>query len=472
MSKATLFQHPRGTRDFLPEEMMRRRYGESVIRQVFEKYGYQEIMTPIFEYFDLYKKRSGEKIRDEIYVFPGHPRERDDGFGIPPEYALRPELTAPACRMLISGGLSTWPRPVKIYYIGQCFRYDRPAPGRYREFWQAGIEVFGSEFPESDAEVIAVAANTLEELGLVTYELRIGTLGVLRGILSENGVNEETQNRIAGWIDKAASNINKIKGGEPVTDDRGQSMSELGVLQLLDEELYNIGVRGNVKDKVLKVFELVGTGQEVLKNAKEIFNECKNAMQALDHLSASLNALEMLKVPSYVVDLSVARGLDFYTGTVFEFNIASLGAQKQVCGGGRYDNLVHEYGGPKIPATGFAFGLDRLVEAISREGVKVPTTTRCHVVVIATTQEVRNKTLEIANMLRSKGVRVETDLMRRSLNEMLSLANRFGTPYAVIVGPKELSTGKVIMRNLLEKKQEEISLEDVANRIKKNLNLG
>lgn len=470
MNRQLLFQPPRGTRDFLPDQVAARRFVETKIRSAFEKYGFQEIVTPIFEYFDLYALRSGEKIREDMYVFKGKEREREEGSGVPPEYVLRPELTAPVCRMFVSGDLANWSRPIKVYYIGQCFRYDRPGPGRYREFWQAGIELLGSSRPEADAEVIAVGAKTLEEIGLKTYELKIGNLALLRGVLEEGGIGVDTQNKLIGSIDKAVGDISKLKGGEEIRDKKGQKLDEIEILQTLDEELYNLGVRGDLKDRIMKMVDLKGKKSDVIVKATEIFKDSPKANEALDNLQSVLALLEDNGVERYTVDLSVARGLDFYTGTVFEFEIPVLGAQKQVCGGGRYDNLIQEFGGPRTPATGFAFGFDRLVEALSKGGIGPSGRERVHVVVAPVADETRSKSIQVARQLRSAGVKVEVDVMGRSLNDILSHASKAKIPYAVIVGSKELKEKKVIVKNLKERTQRKLSVKQAAELLSKPKN--
>jgi histidyl-tRNA synthetase len=462
-----LFQPPRGTRDFLPADVARRRFVETNIRSVFEKYGFQEIVTPIFEYFDLYALRSGEKIREDMYVFKGKEREREEGFGVPPEYVLRPELTAPVCRMFVSGDLANWPRPIKVYYIGQCFRYDRPGPGRYREFWQAGIELLGSRRPEADAEVMAVGAKTLQEIGLKNYELKIGNLAVLRGILEENGVETDMQNKLIGIIDRSVGDISKLGAGEEIRDENGQKLDEVEILQRLDEELYNLGIRSQLKDTIMKMIGLKGKTNDVIPKAREVFASSPKANEALTNLEQVLTSLEDYGVKRYAVDLSVARGLDFYTATVFEFDIPVLGAQKQVCGGGRYDNLIQEFGGPPTPATGFAFGFDRLVEASARSELKTPISESVTVFVVPAVEELRNESIRLAERLRSVGVRAGVDLMGRSLNEALSHANKMKIRFALILGPKELEQKKVILRDLTKRTQRKLRLEQAVKGLSK-----
>jgi len=467
MPKSRVFQPPRGTRDFLPEEAEFRRRAEEIIRGVFESYGFREVVTPTFEHFELYSLRSGEEIREEMYVFRGKERERREGRGKPPEYVLRPELTAPICRMYISGGLSTWPKPIKLYYIGRCFRYDRPGPGRYREFWQAGVELIGSPHPEADAEVIALAVDTLKALGLSEYETRIGHLGVLRGILEEGGVNVDVQNRLIKAIDDAVSDLGKMQVGEAVLNGTGRPLTEEDVLNRLESQMEELKIREPLKSRVMSMIWLRGPRGEIVEKAEEAFRQSEKASNALRELDEILTLLEAYGVKDYVVDLSIARGLDYYTGMVFEIDMPRLGGQKQVCGGGRYDRLVSDYGGPETPATGFALGFDRLVEAMHLQGQEPQREHFVDVVVAPASDELRVQAIKIAQRLRSAGVRSDVDLMRRSLSGILAHADRLKIPYAVIVGARELREGKVILRDMKTRSQKTLEVDAAIEELRK-----
>ncbi|RLI07200.1 hypothetical protein DRO32_04265, partial [Candidatus Bathyarchaeota archaeon] len=192
---------PRGLRDFPPDEMAKMAYVEEKVRCLLELYGYQEVRTPIFERFDLFALRSGEEIRSRMFVFT-----TDEG-----EMALRPEITAPIARMVATGKLDLSKKPIKLYYIGPCYRYDEPQAGRYREFWQAGVELIGSPHPEADAEVVKLAVRVVEDLGLKGYVLRIGDMAILRAYLAQQGIPEEVANRIIGPLDTLASSLDKLR---------------------------------------------------------------------------------------------------------------------------------------------------------------------------------------------------------------------------------------------------------------------
>ena len=526
------FRLPRGTRDFAPEEMAKRSYAERLIRRVFERYGFQQVQTPIFETFALFALRSGEEIRSKMFVFTV------DG----EEMVLRPEVTAAVCRMISMGELDLSKKPLRLYYVGQCYRYEEPQAGRYREFWQAGVELMGSPNPEADAEVIALAVDVIRELGIKGFELRVGDMRVIRGLLSDSGVPEEAQNRVIGPLDVLGSSVDKLtlyadrlkSGGELTEEELADLSRRLDDLRLWKEEeyrrmasgesklppslepllevdprvytvkeLYKSGRRGELAELVensirdlkeaqkarwvyygieyeengelkkaklssstaealLRTMSLRGPRNSVLSAARRVFSSYPSALRALDVYREVLDLLPYYGVEDYVADLSIARGLEYYTGTVFEIHCPYLGAQKQVCGGGRYDKLVEEFGGPSMPATGFALGFDRLVLAMEKSGVEFPPPARADVYVAAVSASVIPYAIEVSRKLREAGVRVEMDIMRRSIRESLSFASRMEIPFVAIVGEKEAAEGKVALRIMGEKKQVTLTPEEAA----------
>ena len=489
------FSLPRGTMDFLPDEMVERRYVEESVRKTFESFGFQEVQTPIFEEFALLAARSGEEIREGMFTFVADEVE----------YALRPELTAAVCRMIVTGKLNM-PKPYKFYYIGPCFRYEEPQAGRYRQFWQAGIELMGSSSPMADAEVITVGAKTLENLGVTGYILKVGNIGIFRGILEDAGFDTEDQNRIIGNIDSIMSTREKCtiiaaKENLEIDDENYVKtylsmlydlqmrlineglLSSFGEFEILPsalgeipqwvkklpkalEETYRAvwvaeGVPEDTADLLLKVSRIRGPRSEVMPKAKELLTGTA-VEKSLEELDEVLSYLETFGTTNYEVVLGVARGLDFYTGTVFEFDFPLLSAQKQVCGGGRYDKLVEEFGGQFTPATGYAFGFDRVVQ--SRRLVQdIPVPGKVNAFIATVDSSLDRKAVEISQMLREKGYRVETEMTGRDLKGQLGYASEIGAIYAVILGPKELKEGKVMVRNLKTEEQQPVPLDDLPN---------
>jgi histidyl-tRNA synthetase len=482
--------------DFLPDEMAQRRYVETIFRETFESFGFQEVQTPIFEEFALFEARSGEEIRDAMFTFTADEVE----------YALRPELTAAICRMIATGKL-TLPKPYKLYYIGPCFRYEEPQAGRYRQFWQAGIELMGSDSPAADAEVITVGATVLKEAGAEGFVLKIGNIGIMRGILDTAHIDTDQQNQIIGNIDSIMSTREKCTLMEEKenldTDDESYIKTYLNILYDMQMELVkegiddfgqfeimpssmetiprwvqdlplamektytafwmNQGIPEDTIDLILQVSRMQGTRQEVMPQAQALLQGTV-VESALQELNQVLDYVEAFGITSYQVVLGVARGLDYYTGTVFEFDFPLLGAQKQVCGGGRYDVLVEEFGGPPTKATGFAFGFDRVV--LSRMLVKdIPVPGKVDVFIAIIKKSLLEEAVRLSQDIRKAGYQVEIEMLGRDLKGQLGYASDIGARYAAIMGPKELKEGKVMLKNLQTEEQTPVLLEDIVNQL-------
>ncbi len=395
-------ERPRGTRDFLPEEMEKRRAVENVMRAIAESFGYREVSTPTFEHLELFTVKSGQDIVEEIYAF----RDKSGR-----NLALRPELTAPVMRLFVNE-CSVMPRPLRFYYLSNCFRYERPQKGRYREFWQFGVELIGSGKPESDAEIIFLAYRILRSLN-VRISLHIGHVGLLREILSD----VKDKDRAMRLIDK-------------------KEWDELEVMLK--------------KEGVPEIFDAVKEISEAqsLEEARSIYPNFDYS-----HLESVFGILESLDV-SFVPDFGIARGLDYYTGAVFEMYAEGLGAQKQVCGGGSY-RLSRLFGGEDVPSTGFAIGFDRVVEVCDVDVERKPT-----VIVVGFRDS--TKAFRVAEMLRSAGVTAIVDVMGRNVKKQLSYADSIKADFAVFAG-EELDRGKIRIKNLKTQRQEDIDLEDVGS---------
>lgn len=488
----------RGTRDLLPIDMAVRNHVEKVIRKTFESYGFQQITTPMFESFGLLAARSGEEIRESMFTFVSDNEE----------FALRPELTAPVCRVIASGKLGSLALPYKLYYIGQCFRYCRPQAGRYREFTQAGLELMGSSDPMADAEVVAVAARTLQSLGINQFQLKIGNIGIFRRLLEKIYPDDfETQSRVISHIDNIMSvrekcgairshrsldpeDIDYIRvetetlyriqeeceySGEfellPETEySEKRALERLDILPKVAEATYSAMWRSNeivpdeTADLLIRVSRVRGSLDSVMPQAKELLSDTPSA-RCLDELAMVCTLLKAYGLSHFEVVLGVARGLDFYTGTVFEIDSPLLGAQKQICGGGRYDKLVGEFGGSSIPATGFAFGFDRVVETFQKSGLST-TLVPVDVFVIVADASYRKLALETAERLRKSEFRVAVDLMGLDLREQLGYAANLGAEFAVIIGTKELNASDCNLRCLSTRTEKTVPLSSVANEIK------
>jgi histidyl-tRNA synthetase len=411
-----MIQCPRGTRDFLPDEMERRRFYEATLRNTAHTFGFRETETPIFEEAELFILRSGPNILNELYAF----KDKGDR-----DLALRPEMTAPAIRMFVNG-MSNDPKPIKIFYFGQCFRYERPQSGRYREFFQFGAEVIGSATPETDAEVIATAAAMIKALGLKDYKIRIGHIGVLRQKLTDAGVPKERMAEVLQKLDKK------------LYDEAAPILSDLGVK----------------KDEAQSIFDIT----ETVGDASVLD---KIPGEAGTYLRNVLDILSAMGVKDIEIDLGVVRGLDYYTGMVFEAEAPALGAEKQICGGGSY-TLSELFGGEKVFSTGFAIGFDRILLAMEREGIPYEKK-GIDAYVLYISEDLRLKAFEIVGKLRSEGISADVDIMGRKMAKSLKYASSAGAKYAVIVGSKELEENSVTLRDMTTGEQRIVKIEDLAS---------
>jgi len=435
-------ERARGTRDFLPEEMRKRRTMEARMRDIAEKWGYGEIRTPSFERAELFTVKSGEGILNEMYEF------RDKGGR---HLALRPELTAPVIRMYVNE-LKMAPKPTKVYYFGNCFRYEEPQKSRYREFWQFGAEIIGSDRPEAQAEIIALAYHILEGLGIhIKAELHVGHVGLIREVLRAANVEAERINSVMRLIDKG---------------EREE------VIELLRET----GAKKDLIDDLISLVDLKVKGKDALKEARErgIIASDSDASKELEMLLQILDYYGVV----YTLNPGIARGLDYYTGMVFEIYETGgrLGAQNQICGGGSY-RLATLFGGDDTPSTGFAFGFDRLADLFPHE---TPDLKRDGVAAVAAvvvpireknadSADVVEEAIKIASMLREH-IPTYIDVMSRNLSAQLSYANALDASFAVLVGRTEIKEGKVTVRNLDTGEQDKIGMEECVKKITKIIN--
>ncbi len=407
-----MFSKPRGTRDILPDEMKTRRAAENVIRASFEKFGYQEIQTPLFENLELITAKSGEEIREHLYAF-----QDKSGRWL----ALRPELSAPTIRLYVNE-LRSKPKPQKLYYIENCFRYERPQKGRYREFWQAGIELIGTSKPEAEAEVVALAVKCLENVGLKNYGLSIGNRGIFRAVFNHYMVSEDVQNNIFNLLDKRAL------GGED------------GLQRYFNTVTIHQEARSFVWALVKVIDE--GNGVRLSEFENALSDKTKEIIKSeLDNFKGFLEFLERFGVKEYRIDFITTRGLDYYTGMVFEIFAGGLGAQNQICGGGTY-SLVKLFGGGDVPSCGFGFGFDRLMLALEAQDIKPKSALMPQLFIIPSSEKELNKAIKIATLLRDD-IACDLELMGRKLDKSLSYADSLGIPYVVIV-----KDDSMILRNM------------------------
>ena len=404
-----MLQKPRGTRDFLPDEMEQRRDIEGRMREIGRRWGYREICTPEFEELELFTVRSGEGIIQEMYVF------EDKGGRM---MALRPELTAPVLRMYVNEG-RTLPKPLRWYYFADCFRYERPQKGRYRQFWQFGVELIGVDSALAEAEVILLAEEILSATG-ISFSIHVGHLALMRSILS--GLPEQEQKKIRMFLDKKDFAGLRDYLSPKGMDDLCTSLTRLASCRDLQE-----------------IFEITGDLPE-RKRIEELFS-----------------ILDQSGIP-YMLDPGIARGLDYYTGMVFEIFAKNLGTENQVLGGGTY-RLAHLFGGEDTPSCGFAIGFDRVM--VSR-GEQAPP----HRLVagIAHTPEGREWALIVSREFRSAGIRTELDLSGKSLGQQLSHIAK-SADYAMILGQRESTNRVVTIKDLRTGTQKELTLPNAVREV-------
>ncbi|MFX0098194.1 MAG: histidine--tRNA ligase [Candidatus Hodarchaeota archaeon] len=463
---------PTGFRDFLPSDVKKFRRVEEIAKTTIESFGFEEIQTPIVEFQDLFLVRSGEKFKDYSFTFKT-PKFRDIEAGLiegepgdAKTFVLRPEFTAGVCRFYNQNEINRYPKPVKIYYLGPCFRYDKPAPGRYREFYQLGVELFGSATAKSDAEVIILATRTVEKLGIKDYKVRINDLNILRALLNEFDINEVIQDKIIGLMDNANGDMVKLGLGFIETTQEKIVDGFMDDLNRLDLSMELITL---LKEMLL----LSGRYDDIKVKALEIFKDKPGTIEALEssNLTTIENMLSEVCIESYVVDLSLARGLDYYTGIVFEIDSPSIGKQKQICGGGRYDRLIEEFGGESIPATGFAFGVDRLVLAAEANGSLdlEESSRRADVFLYAFKDEHSKHLFTIQDRLLSEGIKVELNVMDWNIRKALSFASKLGFKFAIILGEKEIEESTVTLKNLDTEDQDVMPMDEAIKKIKNTL---
>jgi len=420
------FQTPRGTRDFPPEEMMKRQYVFDTIRQVFESFGFSPMETPAFESWELLSAKGGggEEVKDEIYYF----RDKSNR-----ELGLRFDLTVPMARFVASNPQLA--KPFKRYQIGRAWRYDRPQAGRFREFWQADVDVIGAEGTDADAECIAVAVEALKRLGFSRFTVRLNSRKILNYIIKSAGVGAKDAAQVFRALDK---------------------LEKIGEAEVLKELKSAVG--GKQAAVIMKMIKTKGAPSSLLKGNIEGVSELREVVEKAKAYGFA---------DRIMVDFSLVRGLDYYTGPIFEISVQAKKNVGSVGGGGRYDNLIGLLGGAKSPATGISLGVERLMEIMSDESMFSLPASRTKAFIVAVKPELKAEALAIAKRLRSEGIAVQTDLMGRNMKKQLEYADACSIPYAIIVGDKELKEKRFLLKDMSKKIQKAMSVEQIARALGK-----
>ncbi|MYL53404.1 histidine--tRNA ligase [Pontibacillus yanchengensis] len=415
---------PRGTQDILPGEVEKWQYVESVLSDICHRYHYKEVRTPVFEHTELFQRGVGDStdiVQKEMYTF-----EDRGGRSI----TLRPEGTASVVRSFVQHKVYGSPnQPTKLFYFGPMFRYERPQQGRMRQFVQFGIEALGSDDPAVDAEVIALAMNAYQELGLTSLKLVLNSLGDL----------ESRKNHREALIAH-------FKPHKDELCEDCQMRLETNPMRVLDCK----------KDREHPAMETAPSILDYLnKESREYFETVKSV---LDKMGIS-----------YVIDPNLVRGLDYYNHTAFEImsEAEGFGAITTLSGGGRYNGLVEEVGGPETAGIGFALSIERLLMALDAEGIELPIDEQLDCYVVTVGQEAKKEAAAIVYQLRQAGIQVDKDYADKKMKAQFKAADRLRAKYVLVLGEDELANGQINVRNMDTGDQQTIQLEEIVEHMKK-----
>jgi histidyl-tRNA synthetase len=428
------FTLPRGIRDIEPDEMAKRNWVYERIREMFRRYAFQEMEPATLEELRTLEAKSGPAIKDEIYWF-------NDKAGR--SIGLRFDLTVGMARMV--AGRSDLPEPIKLACIGGNWRYDEPQFGRYRYFTQWDAEIFGSDDPTADAEAVALSMDILSNVGLKEFEVRISNRKVIQGFVESLGLkSQEKIEAVFRTVDKSR----KISA------------------EAVKTELRSAGLESNVIDSLVEFISIQDKPPSVLEKISEVQTRSEEAKLGYRQLVLLADALQGLgKLDRCLFDMSVVRGIGYYDGIVFEAFDKGGEEVGAVLGGGRYDRLCGVYGKRSIPATGVAGGIERLLISLEKADVLPKHKEVGTVFVAAVNDEVRQHTLSIAAKLRDARIPSDVDVKRKSLAKQLEYANSLGIPYALIVGPQELKSGQLKLRDMKKRTEETLTLDEIITRI-------
>ena len=411
---APRFKAPRGTHDAFSPDVWRWQHLERTFAEFARLYGYSEVRTPLFEETDLFVRSSGETsevVTKQMYTFT------DKGGR---SLTLKPEGTAPVIRAYLEHSLGQQGHVTRLWYATPIYRYERPQKGRYRESHQVGLELIGSGSPAADAEVIEITVRFYERLGMQRVRALLNCIGRVE---TRARFGEAVLSHVAGWLKDQ--------------DSAGQQRARKNPLRLLDS-----------RDEEIK--EAVAGGPSILDHLEE---GSRMHFEAVQGLLANANV-------EFSVRPEIVRGLDYYTDTVFEVQSERLGAQNALCGGGRYDELVQDIGGPDTPAVGVAIGVERALIVTEDQGVEAPYV-RARAFLVVASDGAKDAVSQLACDMRAAGISVVTDIEARSVKSQMKQADRSGAPHAVILGDEEIEAGTVTLRDLQEGTQKQVSQEEL-----------
>jgi len=414
------YQIPRGTYDILPPESRRWQKVKQIFRSVAQSFGYEEITTPVFEQAELFERSSGESsdvVQKEMYRFQDKKGRN---------FALRPEGTAPVVRSYVENRLDMQSRITRLYYLGPMFRYDRPQAGRYRQFYQYGMECIGSDHPYYDAEIIALQAAFLNKLGLKKIELEINSVGCPQ---------------CSKDYDQAL-----VKYFEPFREELCpdcQTRLQAKPRRLLD----------------CKVAQCKAIAAKAPVQLDYLDQACR------EHFEQVQSYLQLMEI-GFTINPRIVRGLDYYTNTAFEFLNPSLGAQNAIGGGGRYNGLIEQIGGKPIPAVGIAGGFERLLLSLEQEGIELTEVSYPDAYLVLMGEPARQLGIRLLAAWRNQGLSICFDPEKESFKAQLKAADNSGARYAVIIGEDEVQAGTVTLKNLKTGEQQQVGQDSMLSCLK------
>ena len=413
----------KGTNDILPEESNKWQFVESKMLETALQFGFKEIRVPVFEHTEVFLRSVGDTtdvVQKEMYTF-------DDKGGR--SITLRPELTAGVIRSAIEKGLVNGALPQKLCYIGGCYRYEKPQAGRLREFHQFGVECVGAAAPNADAEVISLAKSVLDNIGIKNISLEINSIGCPE-------CRKEYHKALKEYFSANAENL----------CDTCKDRLDRNPMRILD-----------CKSPVCK---------KIAENAPVVIDFlCEDCRDHFEKVKAHLEAMQI----EYKVNPKIVRGLDYYTRTVFEFVSGDIGAQSTVCGGGRYDGLIGQMGGPKTPSLGFAMGIERLMMVLSAQNAELPEAPTCDLFIATLGENAILKASALCRLLRDEGYKVQTDICGRGLKAQMKYADKIGAKFTLVLGDNEVESGKATLKNMSNSAEKEIALAEIVEELGEEL---
>ena len=409
----------KGTNDILPEESSNWQFVESKMLETALQFGFKEIRVPVFEHTEVFLRSVGDTtdvVQKEMYTF-------DDKGGR--SITLRPELTAGVIRSAIEKGLVNGALPQKLCYIGGCYRYEKPQAGRLREFHQFGVECVGAAAPNADAEVISLAKSVLDNIGIKNISLEINSIGCPE---CRKEYHKALKEYFTANADKHCDTCKDRLDRNP--------------MRILD-----------CKSPICK---------KIAENAPVVIDYlCDDCKEHFEKVNAHLNAMNI----DFKVNPKIVRGLDYYTRTVFEFVSVDIGAQSTVCGGGRYDGLIGQMGGPQTPSLGFAMGIERLMMVLSAQNAEMPEVPTCDLFIATLGENAGLKASALCRILRDEGYKAQTDICGRGLKAQMKYADKIGAKFTLVLGDNEVESGKATLKNMSNSEAREINLLEIVEEL-------